>query len=138
MKFLHSRTTNLRPECSLYLRRRPISKYHELARLASYCTVPTSTAAALNGSDDSSSPVLQEIWQVSDRVSVRKEVPSACSMAAVIQPGSEDEVGRNRQEDTEESAWILLGMQTYMMMNHVNHPHPLLETSGSSSSTFLF
>lgn len=62
-------------------------------------TVPTSRSGALQGINDPTAPVLEEVWHVANRIAVREEIPASSAVAVVVEPGAEDEVCRNAEED---------------------------------------
>ena len=66
---------------------------------SSHGAVPATASAALNGIQDPARPVLEEVGNVADSVAVRQEVPAAGAVAVVVEPGSEDQVGRGAEED---------------------------------------
>lgn len=45
-------------------------------------------------------PVLEDIRDVTEGVSVRKKVPSTGTVPVVVKPGAEDEVGGDAKEET--------------------------------------
>lgn len=62
--------------------------------------VSATTSGTLYCVEHLAGPVLQQVWNVSDGIAVGEEVPSSGSVTSVVQPGAENEVGRNTEEDT--------------------------------------
>jgi hypothetical protein len=54
----------------------------------------------LHGVEDPTSPVLEKIRNVTDRVTVRNEVPASGTIAVIVQPGAKDQIGGNPEENT--------------------------------------
>jgi hypothetical protein len=63
-------------------------------------TVSTPRSGALQGVNDPTAPVLEEVWHVANRIAVREEVPASRAVAVVVEPGAENEVCRDAEEDT--------------------------------------
>ena len=64
-------------------------------------TITSPTPASLHRIQNSPCPVLEKIGDVADGVAVGQEVPAPGSVAVVVQPGSEYEVGRRAEKDAE-------------------------------------
>lgn len=62
--------------------------------------VPAPTPAALHSLEDLTPKVLCNVRNVADSITVRKEIPAAGAVAVVVEPGAEDEVGCNAEEET--------------------------------------
>lgn len=62
--------------------------------------VSSPRSGALQGVNDSTAPVFEKVWHVANRIAVREEVPAPCAEAVVVEPGAEDEVCRDTEEDT--------------------------------------
>lgn len=45
-------------------------------------------------------PVLEDIGDIADGVTMREEIPPTGAVAIVVEPGAEDEVGGDAEEDT--------------------------------------
>lgn len=71
-----------------------------LKKRSSDSTVTTARASTLHGTNDGLSPVLYGIGKISDGITVRDEIPAACTVAVVVEPRTEDEVGGNEHEKT--------------------------------------
>jgi hypothetical protein len=71
-----------------------------ILRATLYCAVAPATARALNCVEHTARPVLEKVWDVADRVAMGDEVPATSSVTVVVEPGSEDQV----RSDTEEEA----------------------------------
>ena len=67
--------------------------------IGSHGAVTAPAAAPLNRVEGPARPVLEEVGNVADSVAVRQEVPAAGAVAVVVEPGSEDQVGRGAEED---------------------------------------
>lgn len=52
----------------------------------SYRCVATPTSATLYSIQDSANPVLEQVWDIPNRVAVREEVPALGTISAVIEP----------------------------------------------------
>jgi hypothetical protein len=50
--------------------------------------------------DHASDPVFEEVGDVAEGIAVREKVPSTGTVAVVVEPGAEDEVGGDAEEDT--------------------------------------
>lgn len=62
--------------------------------------VSTPRSGTLQGVNDPTAPVLEEIWHVANCIAVREEIPASRAVAVVIEPGAKDEVCRDTEEDT--------------------------------------
>lgn len=70
------------------------------ARAYSNSAVTTSRSTASECIDHRSAPVLDEVGNVADGVSVGKKVPASSAVAVVVEPRAEDQVGCDEQEET--------------------------------------
>ena len=52
----------------------------------------------LNGGCDAAGPILNDVRNVADCVTMRQEIPAPSSVAVVVEPGAEDEVGGGYEE----------------------------------------
>jgi hypothetical protein len=52
-------------------------------------------------------PVLDKIRDVAERIAVREEIPSTCTIAAVVEPRTENEISSNTQEGAIEESAIM-------------------------------
>ena len=68
-----------------------------------YSTIPSSRMTALHCVNNFPKPVPQYVRDITNRVTMREEVPATGTITVVIQPGAENEVGEEREEDTEKS-----------------------------------
>jgi len=68
-----------------------------------YSTVPASRMTSLHGTNNLPKPILQYIGDVTDCITMREEIPSTGAISVVVQPGAENEVGEDGEEDTEGS-----------------------------------
>jgi hypothetical protein len=50
--------------------------------------------------DHASDPVFEEVGDVAEGIAVREKVPATGAVAVVVEPGAEDEVGGDAEEDT--------------------------------------
>lgn len=57
-----------------------------------YSGISSSRTGALKGIDHSAQPVLENVRDVANGVSMGEKVPSSSTVAVVVQPGAEDEV----------------------------------------------
>jgi hypothetical protein len=64
-------------------------------------SIATPTPATLHSLEDLTSKVLCNVRYIADSVAVRKEIPAAGAVAVVIEPGAEDEVGCDTEEETD-------------------------------------
>jgi hypothetical protein len=64
-----------------------------------YSTIPSSTPPTGHRTDHFFRPVLEQVWDISDGVAVGEEIPTSGSVAVVIEPGSEDQVGGYTEEE---------------------------------------
>jgi hypothetical protein len=64
-----------------------------------YSTIPSSTPPTGHRTDHFSRPVLEQVWDISDGVAVGEEIPTSGSVAVVVEPGSEDQVGGYAEEE---------------------------------------
>jgi hypothetical protein len=78
--------------------------------------------------DHSLEPVLEEIGHVPDGVAVREKIPASGTVAVVVEPRAEDEVGSGTEEETEavvskirHESYIVRGW-AYMIINQVKNP----------------
>lgn len=65
-------------------------------------TVTSPRSRPLKSVDHSPEPILEDIRDVAECVSVREEVPPAGTVAVVVEPGAEDEVGSDAEEEAVE------------------------------------
>lgn len=61
-------------------------------------TVAASAAAAVYRVQNTACPVLHQVRDVPDRVSVRQKIPASSTVSVVVQPGAEDEVCGGTEE----------------------------------------
>lgn len=74
-----------------------------------YSGISSPCPGSLQRVDDPAHPILEDVRNVTNRVGVRKQVPAAGTVAVVVEPGAEDEVGRDGKEDTTRVlAWLYL------------------------------
>lgn len=66
--------------------------------MLSYRRVAPSGTGALHRVEDPPRPVLEEVRDIADGVTVRQQVPAAGAVAVIVQPGPKDQVGRSSQE----------------------------------------
>jgi hypothetical protein len=52
----------------------------------SYRCIATPTSTPLYSVDDPAHPVFEEVWDISDRITVRKKIPAASSVSVVVEP----------------------------------------------------
>jgi hypothetical protein len=64
-----------------------------------YSTIPSSTPPTGHRTDHFSRPVLEQVWDISDGVAVGEEIPPSGSVAVVVEPGSEDQIGGYADEE---------------------------------------
>lgn len=64
------------------------------------CRVAAPTAAALDRVEHPADPVLEQVGHVAEGVAVREQVPAAGAVASVVEPGAEDEVGCDGEEES--------------------------------------
>jgi hypothetical protein len=98
----------------------------------SYSAVSSATTRALQRAGHSPGPVLENVWDVADGVTVGEKVPSACPVPVVVEPGTEDKIrGYHEEKAVQISAFFqyprnhkgMKGMpNTHIMMNHVKKP----------------
>lgn len=50
--------------------------------------------------DHAANPVFEEVGDVAEGIAVWEEVPATGTVAVVVEPGAEDEVGGDAEEDT--------------------------------------
>lgn len=50
--------------------------------------------------DHAADPVFEEVWDVAEGITVREEIPATGAVAVVVEPGAEDQVGGDAEEDT--------------------------------------
>lgn len=65
-----------------------------------YCRIASPGSGALHRVHHPPSPVLEEVGNVSQCITVRQQVPAPRAVAVVIEPGAEDEVRCRTQKDT--------------------------------------
>lgn len=70
-----------------------------LPRSVSNPVIALTRLAPLHRINDPASKVLEQIGNIPDGVTVRKEVPAAGAVAVVIEPRAEDEVGGDKEEE---------------------------------------
>ena len=85
-----------------------------IGRRRSYGTVTSTAAASLYSIEHSASPVLQQVWDVADRVAVGQEVPAPCAVSVVVEPGAEDQVSCRAEENS-------VGLMRDQYCNLANH-----------------
>jgi hypothetical protein len=56
----------------------------------------------LQGIDHTTEPVLEEVRDIADGVTVREKVPATGAVTVVVEPGTKDEVGSDAEEGTEQ------------------------------------
>jgi hypothetical protein len=56
----------------------------------------------LQGVDDTTEPVLEQVGDVADGVGVREKIPATSAVAVIVEPGAKDEVGGGAEEGTED------------------------------------
>ena len=87
----------------MYPRSAPVSlhfAYIQTKGIAeAYGSVPTSAASSLHRANHLPAPILNDIRHISDGVTVGQEIPASRPMSRVVQPGTENEVGRNGEEE---------------------------------------
>jgi hypothetical protein len=101
-------------------------------------TVAAPTPGPLHRVEHATCPVLDEVRNVAQGVAVREEIPSTCTVAAVVEPRPEDKVGSDAQKGTTELLADIPRMQQgqeapYMMNIHVKKPQWLLPSDSPSS-----
>ena len=62
------------------------------------CAVSASRTRTLDCAHDPSTPVFHEVWEIPERVTVGKHVPTAGTVAVVVQPRTEDKVCGGTEE----------------------------------------
>ena len=67
----------------------------------SYRRITPSTTTALHCIQDPSHPVFEEVWNVSDGIAVREQIPASSTVSVIVEPRAEDKVGRGREESAE-------------------------------------
>lgn len=83
-----------------------IQKYKRLwlpiypSKAPSYCAVTTPRARSLKSIDHATDPVLEKVRELTDSVAVWEEVPATGTVAVVVKPWAEDEVGSDAEEGT--------------------------------------
>lgn len=60
-----------------------------------HSTVASTASSALDGVENSASPVLHEIRNIADSITVGKQIPPSSSITVVVEPGTKYEVGGN-------------------------------------------
>ena len=62
-------------------------------------TVTTPASTSLNSVECSPKPVLEQVRNVADRVTMGQEIPTASTVAVVVEPRAEDEVRCGAEKD---------------------------------------
>lgn len=62
------------------------------------CRIATSSSTTLHSVQHPSKPILHQVWNIANRVAVREEIPAASTVTVVVEPRTEDKVGRYRHE----------------------------------------
>lgn len=83
-----------------------IQVQHEATAHCSNSTVSTPRATPLQCVDHATDPILEDIRDVTDGVAVGEEVPTTGTVAVVVEPGAENEVGGDAQEETDDVSLI--------------------------------
>lgn len=68
--------------------------------VSSHSSISSSASAALYGTHDLPREVFCNVWDVADRVAVRKKVPASSAIAVVVEPRAKDEVSSDGEEET--------------------------------------
>jgi hypothetical protein len=55
----------------------------------------------LQSIDHTTEPVLEDVGDIADGVTMREQVPATGAVTVVVEPGAEDEVGSDDEEGTE-------------------------------------
>lgn len=66
-----------------------------------HSTISSAAAAPLYRVEHTPRPVLEQIGDVTDGVSVGQEIPAPSPVAVVVEPRSEDQIGGGPQKDAE-------------------------------------
>lgn len=61
--------------------------------------VPPPTPAALHRIEHPPDPILEQVWNVAERVRVREQIPAAGAIPVVVEPRPKDEIRRDGEED---------------------------------------
>jgi hypothetical protein len=59
-------------------------KHRSTVRL--YCCIAPPASTTLRRVHNSSNPIFHQVWDISDRITVRKEVPAAGAVSIVVEP----------------------------------------------------
>lgn len=81
-----------------------LSPQPEVSRGRSYGAVSAPPSAAGERASQATCPILEDVWNVSNGVAVRHQVPSSCAVPVVVQPSAEDQIRRQRHEQARASA----------------------------------
>lgn len=91
----------------IYLSNKPPSHNGKL-----HGTIASPRSRPLKGVDYSSEPILEDIRHVADCVSVREEIPPTGTVAVVVEPGAENEVGSDTEEEAVEVGRLVYAKET--------------------------
>lgn len=72
----------------------------QMKQTALHGAVPAPRPRSLERVDHPSQPVLEYVGDVADGVAMREKIPSTSSVAVVVEPGAEDQIGRGEEEET--------------------------------------
>lgn len=64
-----------------------------------YSGITTSRPATTELLHYAAAKVFQYVWKIANGVSMRYEVPASCAISVVVQPGAEDQICCDEQED---------------------------------------
>lgn len=99
-----------------------------------YRAVPASRPRPLQCVDHAANPVFEEVGDVTEGIAMREKVPATGAEAVVVEPGAEDEIGGDAEEDTRGGIVsitlekkntvkeIQVRVESYMIIIHVKKP----------------
>jgi hypothetical protein len=97
-----------------------------ISSISLHSRISTPTPTTLHSPRHLTRKVLRNVRDIANRITVGQKVPPACAVAVVVEPGAEDEVGGDGEEEAVapliHTTAKLKKVGAHMMKNHPKKP----------------